>query len=119
MRTQLLVSVRSSAEAATALAAGADIIDVKEPTGGALGMADAQTIADVVATVAGRTPVSVALGEAVENPMPPDLRRVTWAKLGLANCGKLVRDDLLFNYQAQIAPAQLVVVTYADWYRAG
>ena len=33
----LLVSVRSAAEAATALAGGADLIDVKEPSRGPLG----------------------------------------------------------------------------------
>ena len=36
----LLVSVRSGAEAEAALAGGADLIDVKEPTRGALGRAD-------------------------------------------------------------------------------
>ena len=35
----LLVSVRSAAEAITALEAGADVIDVKEPSRGALGAA--------------------------------------------------------------------------------
>ena len=38
--TRLLVSVRSAAEAEAALAGGAAVIDVKEPTRGALGRAD-------------------------------------------------------------------------------
>src|SRR5207244_7336185 len=38
--TGLLVSVRSAAEAETALAGGADVVDVKEPRRGALGPAD-------------------------------------------------------------------------------
>ena len=40
----LLVSVRSAAEALSALAGGADVIDVKEPNRGSLGAADDETI---------------------------------------------------------------------------
>ena len=61
--TALLVSVRSAAEAEAALAGGAALIDVKEPARGALGRADDAVIADVVRAVAGRAPVSAALGE--------------------------------------------------------
>ena len=49
--TQLLVSVRSAEEAEAALAGGAHLIDIKEPTRGALGHADATTIADIVHVV--------------------------------------------------------------------
>src|SRR3954469_22907203 len=80
--TRLLVSVRSAAEAEAALAGGADIIDVKEPSRGSLGMADETVIQDVVATVAGRAPVSVALGDLADNRAYAALPGVTWAKLG-------------------------------------
>ena len=63
--TGLLVSVRSAAEARIALEAGADLIDVKEPRRGALGAADPAVWKDVCRAVAGRVPVSVALGELV------------------------------------------------------
>ncbi|MBS0265487.1 MAG: hypothetical protein JSS02_26380 [Planctomycetes bacterium] len=66
---RLLVSVRSAAEAALALKGGCDVLDVKEPARGALGMADTSTIAAIAAVAAaGNTPVpvSVALGEACE-----------------------------------------------------
>ena len=66
--TRLLVSVRSAAEAEAALTGGASVIDVKEPTRGALGRADDGAIADVVAAVAGRAPVSAALGELRDRP---------------------------------------------------
>ena len=62
----LLVSVRSVAEAEIALAGGAAIIDVKEPSRGALGRADDTIIADIVRSVAGRAPVSAALGELID-----------------------------------------------------
>jgi uncharacterized protein (UPF0264 family) len=47
MRPQLLVSVRNAAEAQAALAGGCDILDIKEPSRGSLGMADAPTIAAI------------------------------------------------------------------------
>jgi uncharacterized protein (UPF0264 family) len=61
--TRLLVSVRNAAEAAVALRAGADLIDIKEPAKGSLGAPTNQTVEEVVTTVAGAVPVSVALGE--------------------------------------------------------
>ena len=64
--TRLLVSVRSADEARTALAAGVDLIDVKEPARGSLGAASPGVVADVVGAVAGRVPVSAALGELFE-----------------------------------------------------
>ena len=66
--TRLLVSVRSAAEAEAALRGGADVIDVKEPGRGPLGRADDAVIADVVRLVAGRRPVSAALGELCRDP---------------------------------------------------
>jgi (5-formylfuran-3-yl)methyl phosphate synthase len=62
-RSGLLVSVRSADEALTALAGGADVIDVKEPNRGSLGAADMSTIREVVRAVDGRAPVTAALGE--------------------------------------------------------
>lgn len=61
--TGLLVSVRSAAEAETALAGGADIIDVKEPRRGALGPADPSVWKEILETIGNRLPVSAALGE--------------------------------------------------------
>ena len=63
---RLLVSVRDAAEAEAALAGGADLIDVKEPSRGPLGRADAGVIRYVVKAVGGRAPVSAALGELKE-----------------------------------------------------
>lgn len=61
---RLLVSVRNADEALAALHGGADIIDIKEPAAGALGMASAATIADICHALAPhRVPVSAALGE--------------------------------------------------------
>lgn len=66
MTIQLLVSVRNAEEAVQAADSGADIIDVKEPEFGSLGFAGGATIREVVDAVAGRIPVSAALGECLD-----------------------------------------------------
>lgn len=114
--TRLLVSVRSAAEADTALAGGADIIDVKEPRLGSLGMADAGTIAEVVATVGERTPVSVALGDMADGRAISPLPGVAWAKLGYRPAGRRWEQadwDYLIA-EAQLQPTKLIPVFYAD-----
>lgn len=59
----LLVSVRSTSEAAAALAGGAEVIDVKEPARGALGRADAEVVRSIARLVDGRRPVTAAAGD--------------------------------------------------------
>jgi uncharacterized protein (UPF0264 family) len=119
---ELLVSVRSAQEAHAALTGGASIIDVKEPTRGSLGRADDATISAIIREIAGRRPVSAAMGELVEGLpcfLEQELRYVKW---GLAGCGR-------WRWRAEFAKAvtslhevnagcQAVAVAYADWRRA-
>ncbi|MGE5192910.1 MAG: (5-formylfuran-3-yl)methyl phosphate synthase, partial [Deltaproteobacteria bacterium] len=91
---RLLVSVRNAAEAEAALVGGCDVLDVKEPARGAMGMADPTAIAAVVARVGAShssVPVSVALGEVAEwegMPAVPRLpARIAYVKLGTAGLG--------------------------------
>lgn len=122
-RSRLLVSVRSPAEALAALAGGADLIDVKEPGRGALGRADDETIAAIVRQVAGRRPVSAALGELADWRTAPGIpaARLAFVKWGLAGCSG---DWAGAFEQASAACAarrpapQRVVTAYADWERA-
>jgi uncharacterized protein (UPF0264 family) len=119
----LLVSVRSLPEARAALAAGAALIDVKEPAHGSLGRALDETIAAVLGGVAGRRPVSAALGELVENPAPYEGRGLAYAKWGLADCAKFAGwRQRLDNAADRLAQADSgcrpVAVAYADWRRA-
>lgn len=89
--SRLLVSVRSKMEALEALAGGVDILDVKEPANGSLGMADlnvVREIADLVHQEAAAVPVSVALGELTDwtdfdevISLPPSVK---FAKVGLS-----------------------------------
>src|SRR5689334_5200023 len=67
--TRMLASVTGPDEAEIALAGGADIIDLKDPTKGALGAVPAACIRSTVARVGGRRPVSAVAGE---YPMQPD-----------------------------------------------
>jgi uncharacterized protein (UPF0264 family) len=60
---QLLVSVRDAVEGREAVAAGADILDAKEPAVGALAPVSPETLATIAAVLAPGTALSVALGE--------------------------------------------------------
>ena len=125
----LLVSVRSAAEALTALAGGADVIDVKEPSRGPLGAADDDTISAIVRSVAGRAPVTAAMGELVElldrpnrHSHPLVVRGVSLFKIGLAGCAPV--GDWQIHWRRGIESistsggntgARPVAVAYADW----
>lgn len=116
--TRLLVSVRNAQEAHIAIAEGVDLIDVKEPSRGALGAADAATLSAIARCVAGRVPLSAALGELLENvSLPPRLAsQLRYAKFGLAGCAR--HADWRTRWQRSIAdlPAGVsaVAVAYAD-----
>jgi (5-formylfuran-3-yl)methyl phosphate synthase len=87
--TELLVSVRSAAEAKIALAGGADVIDVKEPRRGALGPADPNVWGEIQAAISGRVTSSAALGELLYDPvesLAPQATGFRYAKIGLAGC---------------------------------
>jgi dihydroneopterin aldolase len=80
--TLFLASVRDEAEAAIALRAGADIIDLKEPRRGALGALDRETTRSIVSLIGGRAPVSATIGDL---PMHPET--ISNAVLEKAACG--------------------------------
>jgi uncharacterized protein (UPF0264 family) len=132
----LLVSVRSAEEAEAALAGGAHIIDVKEPDHGSLGRADDASIAAVLDHVAGRRPVSAALGELAEEERSEDievrseeeirnpnleirdnlLNKLAFVKWGLAGCGSVPGwQGRLARELSRSGKPQLVVCAYADW----
>jgi uncharacterized protein (UPF0264 family) len=117
--TNLLVSVRSEAEAEAALAGGAGLIDVKEPAHGSLGCAGPERIASVLRVVAGRRPVSAALGELVEKKVSGPFS-LAFAKWGLAGCGdrRDWPDELCRAAEALPEGCRPVAVAYADWRRA-
>ncbi len=120
----LLVSVRSAEEVQAALAGGADLIDVKEPARGPLAPAEAEVVSAVIEAVAGRVPVSAALGEWTANALTEahwhlELK-LDYVKWGLAGYAPVVGwgEDLLDTRRQLPVGMEMVAVAYADWERA-
>lgn len=121
---RLLVSVRDAAEAGAALAGGADYIDVKEPSRGPMGAADASTIAEVIRVVAGRRPVTAAAGELTVGPdaaphattFPPGLAVL---KLGLAGAAGHDWRRAIHAWRDANPGVVIAPTLYADHARAG
>ena len=67
--TAFLASVASPCEAASVLSAGVDILDLKDPSKGALGAWPVDEIAGAVKMVAGQIPVSATVGDL---PLAPE-----------------------------------------------
>ena len=118
--TRLLVSVRNVAEAVIALAGGADVIDIKEPSRGALGPADPDVWSEVQQLVGRRAIVSAALGELLDRSvieLAAQTRGLRYAKIGLAGCHD--HRGWLRRWRAVLAALPLgvraVPVVYADW----
>lgn len=127
---RLLVSVRDGAEAERALAGGCDILDVKEPARGSLGMADPQRISDVMRIASGPASamrVSVALGDAVDwddGRSATELCEVlsasnsAFAKLGTAgmrqNSGWIEHWNSVRERLGGSRVAHWIIVAYAD-----
>ncbi len=61
---RLLVSVADADDAAAALAGGADVIDAKNPSAGALGAVSLEVLRQIHSAVARTRPVTAALGDA-------------------------------------------------------
>jgi (5-formylfuran-3-yl)methyl phosphate synthase len=91
--SRLLVSVRNVREAAVVLDAGVDLLDVKDPAAGSLGMPSAAVLSEIVdcwraVTTRPRPSLSVALGEVVDwgadavERAPVDVGDLAYLKLG-------------------------------------
>ncbi len=66
--TRMLASVTGPEEAEIVLAGGADLVDLKDPSRGALGAQPVSVVRETVAAVAGRRPTSAVTGDL---PMEP------------------------------------------------
>jgi uncharacterized protein (UPF0264 family) len=97
------------------MAGGAAIIDIKEPARGALGQADAGLVAQIVATVGTRCPVTMATGELLDPPNDAHLSFAGVRKVGLAGCA--ARTDWptkLLSLADRLGAHNLVPVAYGD-----
>lgn len=118
--TGFLASITSASEAAIALGGGADILDLKDPTAGALGALSSATIAEAVACIAHRRTVSATAGDL---PMKPDVVHdavTRFAALGvdIVKVGLFRGGDIEACIQALHCEAargtRLVAVMFAD-----
>jgi dihydroneopterin aldolase len=117
--TLFLASVRDAGEAELALGAGADVIDLKDPSQGALGALANDTVAACVQAVAARAPVSATVGDL---PMQPACLRdavramaetgVDYVKLGLFPDGDAAASLAALEEEAR--HVRLVLVAFAD-----
>ena len=137
---QLLVSVRSAAEASVALAGGCQILDVKDPSRGSLGRADDSVMEQVLQTgTSAGVSVSAAMGEVADystspgvtedRRLPNSLARLSFTKLGLASLSRdknwsarwqdtmsFLADDVGSTSNNDLP--NWVAVIYADWQAA-
>jgi uncharacterized protein (UPF0264 family) len=118
--TALLASVASAAEAAIAVAAGADIIDLKNPADGALGALPPETIRACLAAVGGWRIASATIGDL---PMEPAMvaraaRAVAALGPAIVKVGYFAGGDRPGTLDALAAVAaegvRLVLVLFAD-----
>ncbi|MBI1336981.1 MAG: hypothetical protein GC164_08470 [Phycisphaera sp.] len=116
VKTKLLVSVRDGIEAREALEGGADIIDVKEPNHGSLGRPDPRKVGEVVRVIAGRLPVSVALGELDEGRRLDGFAfdTVHYVKVGLHGVSDGWPNHLSELYASLPGGTRGVAVAYAE-----
>ncbi len=104
------------------MAGGAELLDVKEPGRGSLGMASWAAIDAVVSVVGGRIPVSVACGELARG----DFQRwsgqrwegVQFAKLGLSEAPSDWQAEWLAWSRMLPLHITRIAVVYADWQAA-
>lgn len=117
--TRFLASVRDAAEASIALRAGADLIDFKEPSAGALGAVDPILLTKAVGFVAGRAKTSATIGDL---PMDAALLRDAVTRVGAAGVDYVKLGAFPGEHAevpiAELAPEarkhKLILVLFAD-----
>ncbi|MFO0903790.1 MAG: (5-formylfuran-3-yl)methyl phosphate synthase [Pirellulales bacterium] len=119
---QLLVSVRDEAEARDACAAGAALIDLKEPIAGPLGPVHVSSWPAIRAAVGDGAPLSVALGELTDPHLLDRVSRLSgfdFAKIGLAGLADAPDwpQRLADVWRRIPATTRKVAVAYADYGR--
>ncbi len=118
--TKFLASAATKSDVEIALKAGADIIDLKDPTNGALGAASEDLIRHAIKTVNGAAPVSAAVGDASTDFTTNEKLIFQCAQLGV-DFIKIGIPDTIDQAEAigHLAPltaggVKLIAVFYAD-----
>ena len=123
---KLLVSVHSAGEAETALLAGADVIDAKDPSAGALGAVALDVFTAIHAVAGERRPVSAALGDVADAETVAQIasafvaRGAQVVKIGFAGVSDRARVHEMIAAAVRVSRgASVVAVAYADASTAG
>ena len=118
---RLLVSVSNAFEVSAALAGGADIVDAKDPSKGALGAVSIDVLQRIGSAVARRCTFSAAGGDATtEAELAQRVREFTangveWIKIGFAGVSSQAHVRSLIAAAVNAAgSAKIVTVGYAD-----
>ncbi|TDQ33599.1 (5-formylfuran-3-yl)methyl phosphate synthase [Phyllobacterium brassicacearum] len=117
--TKMLASVQNRQEAEIVFHNGADIIDLKDPSNGALGAVETQKLLEVFDFISGRRPISATCGDL---PMEPEtIRRkveeiaatgVDYIKIGFFPFGQLTA--CIEVLQPLASHKKLIAVLFAD-----
>lgn len=118
---QLLASVTTPEEAELALAGGADLIDLKDPSRGALGALPITEIRAIREHVGGRRPLSATIGDLPADPerIAQAIRETADAGVDLVKVGFFSQDHLeaCLPVIADLAKEiRIVAVLFADSY---
>lgn len=126
---RLLVSVRNAAEAANAVAGGADIVDAKDPTGGPIAPVSPAELAAIRAVVPEDQRLSAAFGDMatplqITQALAAVSVRVGFVKLGfrgIGDAGRILRLLRAAVESAALLPGRpaVIAVGYADALRTG
>ena len=123
---RLLISVRDGSEASAALAGGADLIDAKDPTAGALGAVALQTLVEIHRVVERARPVTAALGDAFTEDTTEQLAcafasaGTAFVKIGFAgvsdqrHAAALIRAAVRGARAGSDMACRVIAVAYAD-----
>lgn len=109
---RLLVSVRDPAEAEAALLAGADLIDAKDPTRGALGALDPATVAEIMGRLRGAGVETSAVAESADGLAAMARTGARWVKHGVGR--GLWADPAALAGIALAVPGRVIAVLFAE-----
>jgi uncharacterized protein (UPF0264 family) len=124
---RLLVSVSDAFDATAAVDGGADFVDAKDPSAGALGAVSLGVFREIVAAVNGARTVTAALGDAIDEGSIEHAARAyatagaRLVKIGFACVSSRARVEALLAAAMRGAGhhSEVVAVAYADADRAG
>jgi dihydroneopterin aldolase len=117
--TQFLASVRNESEAEVALEAGANLVDLKEPSRGALGAVDDTIIVGVMRRVGARAAVSATVGDVpmMRDEVHEKVAKVAACGVDYVKLGLLPERDprgCLESFGGSQLVRRLIVVLFAD-----